>query len=625
MLYFENGKVDSNNNYKYVFKKDDQSIFYRVNKEELDVLSGKSNYYDLQNSSSNGLYYIYDFDSVVELKGLDSDVVYHNFSCKKEDKTIIRFNNKINFEEICSTNRDGVIDIIPFEKKIFIVGLGECRKCFFRRLFANSLNIDYCHYVVKNNNIIKNSFSHSEVIGILDLISKNDSLGVAEYSENKKSLKIPCYPDCSELYCDRDFQVDDAIDDNIGIIKNIFDVSYIQGVEYLTSTVYYPDSLDELVNANFSDRKKYVTTGGVSINFDKSLRKNIGESFERLSLRFKKIDLTASLEEVSATCRNYFVPKFFSEEQYNTPHFKYSKISSIDLVEWTSVKYLDKNKSVLIPSSLIYTCDSPDNSDIYCKLSTSGTAAGDSISESIRSGLLELIERDSSLLFWNRRKDVKEINIDDFIHNDEIKKILKIISTNKYNVKIFDTSTHDLKVPSVFVLATLNSDERLKPYHLVGAAAKLTYEEAIVRALEEIIQGFGWQNYLKFNEKFEPGDNYCNVRTFVNRIELYADVKNSFVFDFTHNTKIVEKNILESKNISCTEELIARVVDVFPNSYYIDLSSKMSKSYGIYCTKVIIPELLQIEEDHNYRFLGVNRLYDNSGSHSVSEFPHPYP
>ncbi|TOG55830.1 YcaO-like family protein, partial [Vibrio parahaemolyticus] len=91
----------------------------------------------------------------------------------------------------------------------------------------------------------------------------------------------------------------------------------------------------------------------------------------------------------------------------------------------------------------------------------SGTAAGDSISESICSGLLELIERDSSLLFWNRRKDVKEINIDDFIHNDEIKKILKIISTNKYNVKIFDTSTHDLKVPSVFVLATLNSDERL--------------------------------------------------------------------------------------------------------------------------------------------------------------------
>ncbi|WP_140081124.1 YcaO-like family protein, partial [Vibrio parahaemolyticus] len=82
------------------------------------------------------------------------------------------------------------------------------------------------------------------------------------------------------------------------------------------------------------------------------------------------------------------------------------------------------------PSSLIYTCDSPDNSDIYCKLSTSGTAAGDSISESICSGLLELIERDSSLLFWNRRKDVKEINIDDFIHNDEIKKILKIISTN---------------------------------------------------------------------------------------------------------------------------------------------------------------------------------------------------
>ncbi|WP_045405668.1 YcaO-like family protein [Vibrio jasicida] len=625
MLYFENGTVENNNNYKYVFKKDDHSIYYRVNQNELDILSGKSKYSDLQNSSNHGLYYIYKFDCVVELEGLDMDIVYHNFSCKKKDKIIINFNNKINLDEMCGGSRVGVVDVIPFDNKIFIVGLGECRKCFFRRLFANSLNIDYCHYIVKNNNVIKNSFSLSEVINILGLVSKNDSSGVVELSANNKSIKIPCYPDCNEITHNSDFQVEDAIDENIGIIKNIFDVSNIEDVKYLTSTVYYPNSLDELVNANLLDRKKYVTTGGVSINFDKSLRKNIGESFERLSLRFKRIDLTASIEELNSTCRNYVVPKFFSKEQYNSPNFKYSRIESIDHVEWTSVRYLHKDEPLLIPSSLIYTCDSPETKDIYCKLSTSGTAAGDSISDSIRSGLLELIERDSSLLFWNRREDVKEINIEDFIYNEEIKKIFKIISKSKYEIKLFDTSTNDLKVPSVFVLATLNSDERQKPYHLVGAAAKLTYEEAIIRALEEIIQGFGWQNYLKFNDIFEPGDNYCNVRTFINRIELYADAKNSFVFDFTKKSKFIEKNILESRHITTTEELITRVVTFFPNSYYIDLSSEMSKSYGIYCTKVIIPELLQIEEDHNYRFLGVNRLYGREGSLSISEFPHPYP
>ncbi|MCG8347093.1 MAG: YcaO-like family protein [Chloroflexales bacterium] len=151
-----------------------------------------------------------------------------------------------------------------------------------------------------------------------------------------------------------------------------------------------------------------VCGGSVFDDVEAALNAAIGEAVERYCgnhINIKAL-LRASYNDIVARGERAIDPEelaLFSEMQYDTPGFPFIRFTRDLMVRWVQGYSLTTGEPVWLPASLVYVnwyvdefaSDAPTNSLPYA-----GIAAGPTLEAAIVSAIEELVERDSTMIWW---------------------------------------------------------------------------------------------------------------------------------------------------------------------------------------------------------------------------------
>lgn len=248
-------------------------------------------------------------------------------------------------------------------------------------------------------------------------------------------------------------------------------------------------------------------------------------------------------------------------------------------ISWTPVWSLTDNTRKYLPLQFCYSLTPTESEEDMCPFSSNGNAAGNCLEEAILQGLLELVERDATAIWWYNRIQRPEIHLESFNDSyfNDIKKHYKELG---WNLWVLDV-THDLKIPSVVALAK----NEFNKHFVVGLGCHLDMHLAIQRAITEM------------HQTFDPKGDHDPIWT-------EDDIENpSFLLPDTSTIVSSDKwpsppvRSLKDDILYCMEKIKEAGMEVLVLNY-------TRPDIGLPTAKVIVPGLR-----HFWRRLGPERLY----------------
>ncbi|MFW9940482.1 MAG: YcaO-like family protein [Candidatus Thorarchaeota archaeon] len=420
-----------------------------------------------------------------------------------------------------------------------------------------------------------------------------------------------------------------------GIIKAILEQPIEQDDPYIFSfgTVMNDTS-------RFSKHKCSVRNGGAGLTREKALLATIGEAIERYCSSFynrENLIFGSYIEhENYAVHPNNFI--LFSDKQYYQENFPFKPFTAISKIYWTWGYSLIYNKPKLVPACFTYLPYGYTKEETFLGPSIStGLSCGNSLEEAILTGIYECIERDAFTIMWLNKLSMPVVKIDE--NKNQIGKIIHdkfVISNIDYYVCDI---TSDIGIPTFYVLAIGNSSDGMLA--CVGSATRLNSEDAILKALVESAQGRPYLRYvLRKDPNWTCGENFCNLRSFDDHGRLYSSMPElipKLLFIKQPASRLLRElpNLSSSKIVDdikfCLKKLSGMGLDVI----VIDLTTRDVKEVGFSVVRVIIPGLHPLHGNHQFRFLGGNRLYNvprilgytqkDTTEEELYAWPHPFP
>lgn len=241
-------------------------------------------------------------------------------------------------------------------------------------------------------------------------------------------------------------------------------------------------------------------------------------------------------------------------------------------------------------------------------------AAGVTIDDCIKSGLLELIERDALMINFLQRLNPPEINIESITGESKllIDKIKK-----EYQIKIYKLYT-DINIP--VYLSYIYKEKNKKIHYGIGASASLSSDNAIQKSLKECLFTYFYsKNLLQFRK-----DNPKQICTLYEHFLYYQGSKfNDLLFDSpieNYSEQIVEFS-----------EVIQSLSDNNIEVYYKELTTTDIIQTNMKVVKVVAPGLIDLNKSHNLPRLGATRFWSTpiklglTCNKQLSKLPHPFP
>ena len=367
----------------------------------------------------------------------------------------------------------------------------------------------------------------------------------------------------------------------------------------------------------------YCQGGGIALTAEEAKSKAIYEVVERYcgSTMVQKT-VNYPIKKV-ANNLNYIHPKLliqFNNSQY-TDDFPYSKINNNSMLEWVQGYSHSDRKNKLIPAFSVYLGYNLISSlpQKYFPSSSCGLATYSSFDEAVVRGIFELFERDSAMRVWLSRKGVARIDIET-IKNSKIQYIIQKIKAEDLLVDIcFEANS--LRIPTIIVL--IHASDRKIPFVSFGLSSGIKLEEAILKALLEAIMVRNTLDYLHKSRKLKKYSDYTEIKEFVDHIMYYAYPSTSSKWKFLISGEMIgydEVNKFYINGLAHLNNLDSLVGHLKKNgleTISIDLSNDVSKKFGLHVVRVIIPGLMQMDYDYNFRFLGHKNC-------SINQNPHPF-
>ena len=356
-----------------------------------------------------------------------------------------------------------------------------------------------------------------------------------------------------------------------------------------------------------------VSSGGLGVNENKNIAMTscLAEALERYCMSYiPKSDIIINTKKDMDSNHIFEEFSLYSDEQYkdNTIFLNPNK----EKIEWVKIYNIKDNNYKFWPASLIYL--PYDLNKTVAETTSTGMAAGFTIEECIKSGLLELIERDALMINFMQRLNPPEIDIKTIsgLNEELIKKISK-----EYSIKIYKLYS-DINVPTY--LSIIYKKEKNKFHYGIGACANINSDYAINKSLKECLFTYFYSLNIMDVRQNDPdkiktlyehflyyqGDNFEKL-LFKSKKEKYKKEKISF-------DDVI--NSLEKNDISV---------------YYKDLTTEDIKETGIKVVKVIAPSLIDLNKSHIYPRLGAKRFFSVPNklglkhSETLTEMPHPFP
>lgn len=356
-----------------------------------------------------------------------------------------------------------------------------------------------------------------------------------------------------------------------------------------------------------------VSSGGLGVNENKNIAMTscLAEALERYCMSYiPKSDIIINTKKDMDSKHVFEEFSLYSDEQYkdNTMFLNPNK----EKIEWVKIYNIKDNNYKFWPASLIYL--PYDLNKTVAETTSTGMAAGFTIEECIKSGLLELIERDALMINFMQRLNPPEIDIKSIsgLNEELIKKISK-----EYSIKIYKLYS-DINVP--IYLSIIYKKEKNKFHYGIGACANTDSDYAINKSLKECLFTYFYSlNIIDVRQNdpdkiktlyehflYYQGDNFEKL-LFKSKKEKYKKEKISF-------DDIIKS--LEKNDISV---------------YYKDLTTEDINETGIKVVKVIAPSLIDLNKSHIYPRLGAKRFFSVPNklglkhSEILTEMPHPFP
>lgn len=381
---------------------------------------------------------------------------------------------------------------------------------------------------------------------------------------------------------------------------------------------------------------------GAGISYEKAYKAAIGEAAERyaLSVIHPEDLIFDSYESMIANGLVALGPetfKLFDSSQLKV--IPYPEFTNKTKVAWVLADSITEKKSKYIPACLNYIPYplhfKEKGEGIIANAVSTGCATSYNLKDAIFRGILELIERDAFMIFWRNQLPCPKVVIDE---SSEIFEIFKSkFERPGLKYEIFET-TMDLEIPSFFGVLTDTRGDSIG--RVVGGACNPNPTIAVLKTLEEMVQGLKWKDHKESTEmkSFPIVEDFSNIRSFENRMELYSFNELNEAFNFLSSSNVISLSSLEKKYCSFRHTLNS-VTELFIKNGYeilvIDLTPMEVKDSNMFVARVIIPQLEVMDGDHLYQFLGGKRWktvpkkmgYRKSESTliDINPFPHPYP
>lgn len=162
-------------------------------------------------------------------------------------------------------------------------------------------------------------------------------------------------------------------------------------------------------------------------------------------------------------------------------------------VDWSPLWSLTAGRERLLPTAYCYY-NAPVAGREMCVADSNGNAAGNTIDEAILQGLLELVERDHTALWWYDQLPRPGLDLDAF-GDPWLADLRRRLAGDGRELWALDL-TFDLGIPAVVALATRSGEPDKVT---MGLGAHLDLGRALVRAATELVQlekvpsgGLGW-------------------------------------------------------------------------------------------------------------------------------------
>ncbi len=346
--------------------------------------------------------------------------------------------------------------------------------------------------------------------------------------------------------------------------------------------------------------------GGSGLSLREARAAAIGEAVERYSASDVDLDacVVATARELGSQAVDPTRFALFSDSQYATPGFPYVRFDRDMRISWVAGVSLPDRAPAWLPAQLVHLAGH-ENEPRICRTTSSGLACHATEEEATLRALLELLERDAFMITWRARISWPLLDSFEapFLEPTGLRWSAVDLS------ELWDVPT---------VAAVVRGGGTLG----VGAAAALTVDRAVAKALDEAARVRTWARALRARGEKAPAAE--EIEELADHIRYYADPRNATKVDFLDGSprrrSIETVTAVEGGIDALCERLERRHV----TAYAVDATSSDVREAGLSVMRVIAPELCALDVEHTAPLLGGTRLAEYAGG-DLNPDPHPFP
>lgn len=395
---------------------------------------------------------------------------------------------------------------------------------------------------------------------------------------------------------------------------------------------------------------RVVNGSAYSLNTDDAISKAVGEMLERSMLSLSMLRKNDHFSATSNALRKKgrkFLPlasmvSFSPDQRKNILPVSDEALSS-QTVFWIRGKEILTGEKVFLPEYLAFLISSrvlrEQGISRVREGNSNGSAGHFTRREAILSGIYELVERDSFLVFWLNAIAPPRIDIDaNQVKNEDLKTLLGMLERYRFEA-IFLNTTTDVGIPSC--ACVLIDRSGVGPRVSVGGGAGFRIEQMLLSSLYEALAVSN--AYSKRTPWALPeGEYHPFSDTSIGRNERLKLWQNPSMFQ-----KIEpwlggpKQSIAEAfgniPSFSRVAEEYEYTLDIFRRLgkgyevYVYDREHPVLRKLGYHVVKVIIPELVPLYLYEIHAPLGAKRLKSvpeklgYTATNTWNPWPHPFP
>lgn len=320
---------------------------------------------------------------------------------------------------------------------------------------------------------------------------------------------------------------------------------------------------------------------------------------------------------------------FYSQSQLAREEFATSRVRHDALLGWVRAQSLLEKKSVLVPAQMAYAFydDVHPREAQFWQTSSNGAAAGKTPSDAATRAILEAVERDAFMIFWQNRLTPRKVRLET-VPDAEVARLVDECKRYRLELHLLDCTT-DLGLPT---FASVMIDRHGGPPITVSAACDLDPLAAVRKVTWEAVKFMRTPPETPYRT---PAPK--QIRTIEERRQFLCAAGHEYTAFLLSGEERSYQETVAQYPIDTNGEHLDALAHLLGEKgypcYLVDLTSPVAREAELSVVRAIIPDLVPIHFREAKPHLGVRRLYEvpqrigYRGALDESELnpaPHPF-